>query len=180
VPREWRPARVAGRQAGARPPGRAIEPVHEEQATSRRGWRPPATAPASWTPVGRSGAALRAGRCFPMPTPLPLQGSGPAEVRDHCQVDDAGKSLLRAATPALAAQACLPRPDRPGSARGLRGFQGNPDASSSWRGPSPTLRLSSGRAWRGASRSRRCIWHCPLAPLGVLRKAIQYRPRRQS
>jgi len=29
---------------------------------------------------------------------------GPAEVRDFCQVDPAGKSLLKAATPALAAQ----------------------------------------------------------------------------
>jgi magnesium chelatase family protein len=28
---------------------------------------------------------------------------GPAEVRQHCQVDPAGKSLLRAATPVLAA-----------------------------------------------------------------------------
>lgn len=44
---------------------------------------------------------------------------GPAEVRDHCRLDDAGKSLLKAAMQ-----------QRPGgtrmSARGLRGFRGNP------------------------------------------------------
>jgi predicted ATPase with chaperone activity len=45
--------------------------------------------------------------------------AGPAEVRDHCPVDDAGRTLLRAAMQ-----------QRPGgtrmSARGLRGFRGNP------------------------------------------------------
>jgi hypothetical protein len=76
---------------------------------------------------------------------------GLAEVRDHCPVDDAGRSLLRAAMQ-----------QRPGGTRvSARGYN-----ELSW--SSPHLQASaddcgpfeaSGQAWRAATRSRRRILH---------------------
>mgnify|MGYP002682089529 CR=1 FL=1 len=54
----------------------------------------------SWTPVGRRRGGSRAAGYRPTPTPLHLRSGarvGPAEVRDFCAVDEAGRSLLRAA-----------------------------------------------------------------------------------
>jgi hypothetical protein len=72
---------------------------------------------------------------------------GPAEVRIHCPVDDAGASLLHAATPALRAGTSGQQLHMSARAYNeLLEFA----ASSNWRGPSPT--------WPAANPSRRPTW----------------------
>jgi len=76
-----------------------------EPAAATRSGRPggggPGAVQRSWTSVGRRRGGSRAAGCWPTPTPLHLRSGarvGPAEVRDFCAVDEAGRSLLRAAT----------------------------------------------------------------------------------
>jgi hypothetical protein len=142
--RVWRPALRVGRKAVRRPAGRAVEPVPQEQAPSRRGWRRREN--------GSASALGRAAGCCPRPTPLRIQGLG----RPRCG------TTARWTTPVpvwhrwggtccgrRCSSAQGPAHERPGLQRTLLEFA----ASASWRGPSPT--------WRAATRSRRRTWPRP-------------------
>ena len=90
-------------------------------------------------------------------------GVGPAEVRDHCPVDDAGKSLLRVAMQQLHMSARAYNELSPGSL--------HPEAGPDGCGPFETLRAGLAGATR--SDGTGAIETVPLA------EAIQYRPARQ-
>jgi hypothetical protein len=154
--------------------------------------RRPSVRGSRWHGRGRH-AASRAPACWPTPTHLHLRSGasvGPAEVRDFCAVDDAGPGALWAVLRAAMQQ-------RPGGTRmSARAYHRTRSVKLARTIADPSLH--SGQAWRAASGLRRCIlrirsgqvWRpAPASPCSahndglrsrVLRKEIQYRPRKQS